>query len=115
MRKVGGIARQVSDGLAIAHARGIVHRDLKPENLMVTNEGLVKILDFGLAKLTASLEVDPEGSTRGAPRVKTGPGAILGTVAYMSPEQASGSPVSFHSDQFAFGAILYEMLAGRPA
>jgi Tol biopolymer transport system component len=113
-RKLTEIARQMADGLASAHARGIVHRDLKPENVMITNDGIVKILDFGLAKLTNS-PVDPEGSTRGAPKARTGPGALLGTVAYMSPEQASGNPVDFHSDQFSFGSILYEMVAGRPA
>ena len=115
------IARQIAEGLAIAHAKGIVHRDLKPENVMLTIEGRTKILDFGLARQTVvdSLEGPGAGSgvatMAGLPSDPTVQGAILGTVGYMSPEQASGRPVNFHSDQFSFGLILYEMLAGRRA
>jgi predicted ATPase len=108
------IAAQVADGLAKAHEAGIVHRDLKPENLMVSRDGRVKILDFGLAKLTTPLDSDsPENSTRGGPQ--TGSGVLLGTVGYMSPEQASGQPLDFRSDQFSLGLVLYETAAGKPA
>jgi serine/threonine protein kinase/Tfp pilus assembly protein PilF len=107
------LATQIAEGLAKAHGAGIVHRDLKPENLMVTDDGLVKILDFGLAKLV------PQGSDEGseAPtetRV-TQQGVFLGTVPYMSPEQAASRPLDYRSDQFSFGSILYEMATGKRA
>src|SRR5262245_1442279 len=113
VRQLLQIAVQMAEGLAKAHEAGIVHRDLKPENVMLSEGGHVKILDFGLAKLT-----QPEPSRRGdtlAPTVSkaTGEGMLLGTVGYMSPEQAVGSPVDFRSDQFAFGTIVYEMATGR--
>jgi serine/threonine protein kinase len=115
LRRLLSLAAQISDGLAKAHAAGIVHRDLKPENLMVTKDGFVKILDFGLAKLAlAGFET---AENQNAPTVTraTEPGTVLGTVGYMSPEQASGHPVDFRSDQFSLGAILYEMAAGKRA
>ncbi|HKC26346.1 MAG TPA: serine/threonine-protein kinase, partial [Thermoanaerobaculia bacterium] len=107
------IAAQIAEGVAAAHASGIVHRDLKPENIMVTREGLVKILDFGLAKLVAPLS-DGASALATVSRA-TMEGTVLGTIGYMSPEQATGKPVDFRSDQFSFGAILYEMLSGRRA
>ena len=114
LRKILGIAAQIAEGLAKAHAAGIVHRDLKPENVMVSKDGFVKILDFGLAKL-----VEPESGELSAmptlARAETHPGSVMGTVAYMSPEQASGEPVDFRSDQFSLGSILYEVSTGRKA
>jgi Tol biopolymer transport system component len=114
VRQTLRIAVQVAEGLARAHSVGIVHRDLKPENVMIARDGLVKILDFGLAKATA-----PEsGGLTAAPTVardQTRPGSVLGTVGYMSPEQAGGHPVDFRSDQFSLGSILYEMATGRKA
>lgn len=111
-RKVIQIAVQVADGLTKAHEAGIVHRDLKPENIMITKDGFAKILDFGLAKLflTSGSEVSALPTSAG-----TDAGTILGTVGYMSPEQASGKAVDFRSDQFSLGAILYEMLTGKRA
>jgi WD40 repeat protein len=115
LRRLLSLAAQIADGLAKAHAAAIVHRDLKPENLMVTKDGFVKILDFGLAKLIpAGFEA---AESQNAPTVTRGtePGAVLGTVGYMSPEQASGQLVDFRSDQFSLGAILYEMASGKRA
>jgi Tol biopolymer transport system component/predicted Ser/Thr protein kinase len=108
------IAVQTAEGLAKAHAAGIVHRDLKPENLMVSRDGYVKILDFGLAKLTETVSQDASG-LQTAIAAATEPGTVMGTAGYMSPEQASGQPVDFRSDQFTFGAILYEMATGKRA
>jgi Tol biopolymer transport system component len=114
IKKLLPIAAQIADGLARAHEAGIVHRDLKPENVMVTKDGLVKILDFGLAKQTAVGSGSDEGSHMPT-ETGTSPGMVLGTVGYMSPEQAAGQPVDFRSDQFSFGSILYEMTTGKRA
>src|SRR6266571_1661394 len=109
------IAAQIADGLAKAHEAGVVHRDLKPENLMVSRDGFVKILDFGLAKLTApDFQKRSEAETVTRPEGRSGFGAG-GTLAYMSPEQARGEPLDFRSDQFSFGLILHELVTGRHA
>jgi serine/threonine protein kinase/Tol biopolymer transport system component len=117
MRELLDITIQIADGLAAAHEAGIVHRDLKPENIMITRAGLVKILDFGLAKPVVGSgtadELALEESTYDGYR--TEPGLILGTVGYMSPEQARGGDVSFPSDQFSLGLILHEMATGQQA
>jgi eukaryotic-like serine/threonine-protein kinase len=112
-RKALDYAQQIAKGLAAAHDRGIVHRDLKPENLFLTNDGRVKILDFGLAKFTR-----PDGGNSDevpTMQVATELGTVLGTVGYMSPEQVRGKPADARSDIFSFGAILYEMLSGKRA
>lgn len=113
-RKAIDYARQIAHGLAAAHEKGILHRDLKPENLFLTKDERVKILDFGLAKLTgnADPQAQAEIPTR---RIDTNPGVVMGTVGYTSPEQLQGRVLDHRSDIFSFGAIFYEMLSGRRA
>src|SRR4029079_2622963 len=110
------IARQIADALDAAHEKGIVHRDLKPANIKITRQGVVKVLDFGLAKLEASGLSDARGEFSEAPTITandTREGLIVGTAAYMSPEQARGHTVDQRTDIWAFGCVLYEMLTGR--
>jgi serine/threonine protein kinase len=110
-RKAIEYGAQIARGLAAAHEKGIVHRDLKPENLFVTKDGRVKILDFGLAKLTKAQSASNDLGT--TVNLGTDPGIVMGTVGYMSPEQVRGKAADHRTDIFAFGAILYEMLAGK--
>jgi predicted ATPase/predicted Ser/Thr protein kinase len=112
MRNAISVAVQIAEGLAKAHEMGVVHRDLKPENIIVSPEA-VKILDFGLAKL--GLDEDELADTTVTGAVQSEPGAISGTPRYMSPEQASGRPLDFRSDQFSFGLVLYELVTGQHA
>ncbi|HUE43958.1 MAG TPA: protein kinase [Candidatus Sulfotelmatobacter sp.] len=114
MRQVLDIAVQVTEGLTKAHEAGITHRDLKPENLMVTEDGLVKILDFGLAKLVdPSTGSDSKTHFSSATTSLTTSGMVVGTINYMSPEQAEGGRTDFRADQFALGLVLYELVTGR--
>ncbi|MBI3861735.1 MAG: protein kinase [Planctomycetia bacterium] len=103
------IARGIADGLAAAHAKGIIHRDIKPENIFLTNDGSLKVLDFGLARLQTKTAKPPSD----APLLETQPGTLLGTVAYMSPEQVRGQLADERSDVFSFGCVMYELVLGR--
>jgi serine/threonine protein kinase/Tfp pilus assembly protein PilF len=108
------VAAQIASALSAAHAAGIVHRDIKPENIMLRRDGIVKVLDFGLAKLSEKADtgtVDTEAATKGL--VQTEPGVVMGTVAYMSPEQARGLAVDARTDIFSLGVVIYEMVAGQ--
>src|SRR6186713_3063602 len=104
---------QIAKGLSAAHSKGVVHRDLKPENVFVSNDGHVKILDFGLAKRVE--ETKPDAQTSAPTGGHTEPGTVMGTMGYMSPEQLRGLPVDHRSDIFSLGTILYELLSGRKA
>ena len=109
-RKSVAIAAQIADGLAKAHEIGLIHRDLKPENLIISQDGTAKVLDFGLAKL-----LKPDRGSSDSSTTITEHGTVVGTVGYMSPEQATGDELDFRSDQFSFGSVLYEMATGTPA
>jgi eukaryotic-like serine/threonine-protein kinase len=115
LRKLVDIAVRLTDGMAAAHTLGITHRDLKPENVMVANDGRVKILDFGLARYTDAKLSAPLPEQGTITMHDTKPGTVMGTVNYMSPEQARGVPVDYRSDQFSFGVILYELASGSRA
>ncbi len=107
------IATQVATALAAAHAAGIVHRDIKPENIMLRRDGYVKVLDFGLAKLTAKSSARPTVDSDASTLIDTEPGVVIGTAQYMSPEQARGLALDARTDIFSIGVVLYEMVAGR--
>jgi len=112
-RKIVDIAIQISSALGAAHEMGIIHRDIKPENIMIRRDGIAKVLDFGLAKLSLPMAVDDEISRQDQTLLKTAPGAIMGTVSYMSPEQARGLKVDGRTDIWSLGIILYEMVTCR--
>jgi len=110
-RRTAEIGAAIADGVAAAHAKGITHRDLKPENIFLTEDGRVKILDFGLAQTAAPIDSDPDSPTLH----RTGDGKVAGTIRYMAPEQARGEPLDARCDLFSLGSVLFEMLAGQPA
>ena len=114
-RKAIDYALQTAKGLAAAHEKGIVHRDIKPDNVFITGDGRVKILDFGIAKLTGSVDRNHSQTEVPTRKVNTDPGTVMGTMGYMSPEQLKGQSVDHRSDIFSLGAILYEMLSGKRA
>jgi len=111
LRESIDISIQIASALVAAHRAGVVHRDIKPENVMVREDGIVKVLDFGLAKLAARPTAGPEAATRAL--VNTNPGFVMGTVSYMSPEQARGHSVDERTDIWSLGVLVYEMVAGR--
>jgi eukaryotic-like serine/threonine-protein kinase len=111
LNKILKVGIQVAEALSAAHAAGITHRDIKPENIMIRRDGYSKVLDFGLAKLAEAQATDPDAPTRF--RVNTNPGVVMGTVFYMSPEQARGNPTDARTDIWSLGSVLYEMIAGR--
>jgi hypothetical protein len=112
LRKTIDYALQIARGLSAAHDKGIVHRDVKPENIFITHDGRLKLLDFGLAKVTPTAPSSGDAETR---TIQSEAGTVLGTVGYMSPEQVRGKPADARSDLFAFGAVLYEMISGKRA
>ncbi len=114
-RKALDYALQIARGLAAAHEKRIIHRDIKPDNIFITDDGRVKILDFGLAKLTSATDGTQSQTEVPTRKVNTDPGTVMGTMGYMSPEQLKGQPADHRSDIFSFGAILYEMLSGKRA
>lgn len=111
LNKILKVGVQVAEALSAAHAAGIIHRDIKPENIMIRRDGYAKVLDFGLAKLAEPKTIEPEAATRF--QVNTNPGMVLGTVFYMSPEQARGYATDARTDLWSLGVVLYEMIAGR--